>query len=327
MHWSRFNRIVLSLCLAAAVTVPALNLTIDPYDVFGTGLLGPASTTNERVAKARFVVAQPNAFDTMIMGSSIAGVIDPRLLAAGGTAYNFSFFSATPGDILKTLQMLERARHLPRRLYVALDPIMFTRPVPGAPQMRLPPEASGERAWTFWRDYLFAGSTSALIAKVSERLADVRGVVFDLQSGAYSLPGHEREAVRDPAAYARRRVDGSSVPLAPGWWHRPAEDDLVRLVAWLRARPWIDVVWFLQPLHHRLHAALGADGPTYLQRTRAVVGSALRDLSTHPIGSDSTLWWDLKHYRPAAAPLLVAALRQTPSPDLHNDIPRLMCAP
>lgn len=307
--WKRFVRVVGLLLFVAAVAVPTLNVVVDPFEVFGTGFLRRGSTLNERVNKTRHVLAQPQKYDSMLFGSSMAGVIDPHLLVNSRASYNFSFFSATPGDVLRSLQMLERAYRLPSRIYIGLDPFMFMVPVPGAPQMRLPPAAGETAWWPFWRDYLFAPSFSSLAAKVRESSKEVPRIAFDISTGAYRMPWDDERIRMSPEEFARVNIREWRIPLRATWWHPPAEEDLARLVLWARERPGLSVTWFLEPLHRRLLDALGEDGHIYFKSVEALVGPCLIDLSRHPIGQDDSQWYEPKHFRPEAAEKVVAQLR------------------
>jgi len=315
LRWKRFTRLVGLILLAAALSVPVLNIVVDPFDVFQTGVLPAGSTLNERVNKSRHVLGTSLRYDTMIFGSSLAGVIDPSLLPGSRSAYNFSFFSATPGDVLKILEMLEQAERLPAHIYIGLDPFMFMAPVPGAPQMRLPPASGGAAWWPFWRDYLFAASFSSLIAKVRDASRDVPRIAFDVPTGAYRMPWYDHEILRAPGEFARVNVQEWRIPLRPGWWHGPAERELDRLVRWTRDRSALKVTWFLQPLHRRLLDALGDERCVYFQTAFRGVGTDLIDLSRHPLGQDDSQWYEPKHFRPEAAHSWVPLLGQRVSVD------------
>jgi hypothetical protein len=315
LRWKRFTQFVGLLLLSAALSVPVLNVVVDPFDVFQTGILPSGSTLNERVNKSRHVLGSSRKYDSMIFGSSMAGVIDPAVLPGSRTSYNFSYFSATPGDVLKTLEMLERGDRLPAHIYIGLDPFMFMAPVPGAPQMRMPPAAGDTAWWPFWRDYLFAASFSSLIAKLKESSREVPRIAFELATGAYRMPWDDHKIRVDPLEFARVNVQGWRIPLRPGWWHGPAETDLTRLVRWTRERSGLKVTWFLEPLHRRLLHALGDERCVYVQKVFAAVGPALIDLSRHSIGNDDLQWYEPKHFRPEAAQIWVPVLGQRASID------------
>lgn len=305
MQWRQFNRWALGGVIVAAAAVPVCNVLIDPYEVFGTGLVRMASTANERVVKSHHLLAQER-YEALLVGSSVTGVIDPRLFGRG--VYNASVFSATPGDILKMLQLLDRSGRLPERLYVGLDPFMFTAPRQRASQMRLPPAASKESAWTFWRDYLFAGH-SAVLGKVVEAAQRQPGVSYDLAAGNYRLARLDEMRAMDPWDYALKKVVDAKIPVTQAWWHEDAGRDLTTLTQWLSERPHVRVVYFICPMRDAMRLALGADGDTFFHTVRAATQDKVLDLSDHDVVNDTLAWYEQKHFTPQAAAAVVLSIK------------------
>jgi len=298
---------VSALLVVCGCLVPVLNVAIDPYEVFRTEIVAPGSRINERVLKSSLILRAPR-FDTVVFGSSMAGVMDPRWLGVD-SAFNFSFFSANPADILKALQMLERADRLPHRIYIGLDPIMFMAPLTNVPQLQSPPELNRGPRWPFWRDYLFAASATSIVAKLREASGPLPRIEYDLKNGFYKMPLNEHLIEQSPVDFAAIHVEQASIPLGQDWWHAPAADDLRQLVHWLRGRPEMVATWYAQPLHPRLRAALGADAALYFHTIRDLIGPELVDFSLHPVGEDNSLWFDPRHFRPVAARFLAQRLQ------------------
>lgn len=306
--WRRFRLWMVGGAIAGLLSVPVINAAVDPYDVFGHGLVRKSATANERVFKYRHLV-RTEKYETLLMGSSVVGVIDPRSLS--DRAYNASFFSATPADTLKMLQALDAAGRLPPRLVLGLDPFMFTEPKPGVGQMRLPPQASGESAWAFWRDYLFAASAGTVLGKLVELREAAPGVAFDDALGTYRLARFEVERQRDEQAYVQKRVRAAPIPRTEAWLYEPSLEDLDDLVRWLDDRASVEATYFLAPVHRRMRDALGPGLATLKDRTASIVGERLIDLSEAPISEDDRAWYETKHMTPSAATGLAADLARS----------------
>lgn len=307
VSWRRFNAHMVAFMAFAMAAVPLVNVAADPFGVFGTRLLPDGSQLNERVVKLRHLTTAPR-YDTLILGSSVMGVVDPTPFGPG--AYNAAVFAATPADLLAIVQVLDAHGRLSPRLIIGLDPFLFAKPKTHVPQMRLPPEASGQSRFQFWNDFLYASSVTAILGKLEEARSGTAAVAFDRRTGRYGLPRLEAERAADPEAYERLMIHGYQMVQTPGWWHMPSEEDLLQLVAFLQSRPGVSVTWVAAPLHPRLRPMLGDGLAQYRQTVERV--HPLIDLTDDPVTQRDADWHEIKHVR--GAPLtgaLTAALRSS----------------
>jgi hypothetical protein len=183
--------------------------------------------------------------------------------------------------------------------------------------MRLPPEASGESSWTFWRDYCFAPSAGAIAAKLIEATLDARGVRFNRDVGSYRLPRLDRERAGDVGSYGRKRVLEAPIPVTPHWWHDAAAVDLTSLVSWARTTSGTDVTFFVPPILARMRVALGSDGERFFEAVARAVGPGLVDLAAVDSLDAGSDFYDVKHFTPeggarVAQLLLAAAAKRVP---------------
>lgn len=94
-----------------------VELAENPYQVFdvdqGIGEPYTSPATNERYRKVSHLLNQISApypeqpIDCLLVGSSVMGLLDPRLLAQyfpEGRCYNLAFLAGRPGEILATLK-------------------------------------------------------------------------------------------------------------------------------------------------------------------------------------------------------------------------------
>ncbi len=312
VRWKRFNTMAVALIVIAALMPPVLNVVVDPYEVFGSKLVRISSTANERVLKARYLLSRHTAYDALVMGSSVTGVIPATAL--GDRAYNASFFSATPSDVRLMMQMLHTHGRLPRRIYIGLDPFMFTAPKTKAPQLKLPTAASGESRWSFWRDYLFAASGGAIVGKLIESAQDQPGVAFNESDGSYRLARFDLERKDNMQSYIRRRVTSAGIPSSNRWWHEAATHDLRQLVEWTDGVDGLDVVWFIPPINERARRSLGEGGERFFATIMSTVGSRVVDLSRAGVVNQDTDWYDTKHFIPQAGSRVALTLTQWGDP-------------
>jgi len=112
----------LVLILGSAAT---LNLVVDPYGMYGSGILAPVSMQMRRL-KTEAYTALPRAPQVVVLGSSIAHPISPTTLRneLGLSAFNAAVGSGRIDDFLIQARFM-RSRHgglLPKVFFVQLSP-------------------------------------------------------------------------------------------------------------------------------------------------------------------------------------------------------------
>lgn len=114
----------LGLFLALA-SVAGLNLVVDPYGMYGSGVLAPISMQMRRL-KAEAYAALTEAPQVVVLGSSVAHSISPRTLQErlGFTAFNAAVGSGRIDDFLIQAKFMLSAQdgHLPKVFFVQLAP-------------------------------------------------------------------------------------------------------------------------------------------------------------------------------------------------------------
>ncbi len=152
----------LSLAAIAAALflgVAAANVIIDPFAVFGTGLLPQSRNINDRYRSFSDYQAAPQMYDGLFFGSSRAGRIPREELTQRIDGVVFASFAVVGGSFVDYLPMLEfvlrdkRARgERLRAVFLALDVDGFGgKPFTNSSnQFLLPPALSGESAARFW---------------------------------------------------------------------------------------------------------------------------------------------------------------------------------
>jgi hypothetical protein len=126
--------------LAVILSVAGVNLLVDPYGAFGTGLLPPI-TWQDREEKARLFEKEPSR-ELLILGSSRVMKLDP--LEARGltglTAFNFGVMAARPEDYLAVMRFAVANGGSPRRIILGVDPEAL------APNAPFDPRSQASRA-------------------------------------------------------------------------------------------------------------------------------------------------------------------------------------
>jgi len=181
--WRRWNRGILAAVLLVASSVVAMNVLVDPYQVFRVIEYRNGFAPNEWDNKFDWLSAHPEQADILLLGSSRMGLFDPRWLEAqypGRRAYNFSKLAARPSDIARLLPALERAGLAPREIILGIDVFPFlSRNGDRGPAHFDPPFISGESRAKFLSRYLFLASFLQSGLRLNHQRQPLPELVFD----------------------------------------------------------------------------------------------------------------------------------------------------
>ncbi|MBK6616710.1 hypothetical protein [Ottowia sp.] len=310
--WGRHNRIVISL-LTVAVAIPlALNILVDPFDLFRVSPLGIGPFQNQRVRHITYLDEHPSRFNVLLMGTSIMGINSPSVvekLVPGSRAYNMAFFLATPTDLLLAAKHLARTGALPSHVIVGVDSFLFVpRESTLSQQFRFPAviERVSEGSW--WMEAGFASSFSQVANKLFDSTSELHSVVYDQARGNYSLPAAAARIRANPASHSETVFRPTASRASADLLVAAEFEALGELVAFFERKK-IRVLWVVQPNSSVLRSSYG---PAQYAALKARVLGALRgdvvDLSDYQAVQDDPLsWYDLKHYTEAAGEVVLAS--------------------
>jgi hypothetical protein len=320
--WRRWSARVTAAAIGFGLLVPATNLLVDPYDVFGTSPIGFGVTTNQRFHHARRLMENPSPVDVLLLGDSVMGINDPRQLQhlfPDRTVYNGSFFMASMVDLSQFFEATLRTKR-PQIVLVGLDPFLFVdKGARLSTQMTMPPSVTGGSALAFWREMTLASSAFQSVNKVVESLKSVPSIRFDPVHGHYELPELNHRIAHDHAAFVQTRFGSASIhPGIAKLDHR--QFDAMQSLQHSASSRGVRLLWVLQPTSFALRTAIGdAEHERVLALIRARVPGHLADLTDlTAISDDPYQWYDSRHYLPSTGHrLLSVALQRSAGAPLH----------
>lgn len=113
---SVFAAIVLGIIVSVSVA-------IDPYNVFHYEYpVDNGIEANKNFIKTKYILSNPDKFDSLIFGSSRAGFVDVTQLN-DGTYYNLCSSEAVPAEHLHILKVLKKNGFVPENVLIFMDDI------------------------------------------------------------------------------------------------------------------------------------------------------------------------------------------------------------
>jgi hypothetical protein len=295
----------------------AANVTLDPEQVFGTGLYSHRVNINERVVRLRQYQRQADSVDGLLFSSSRGNLLDPNLLEKGMGLSHFASASMSYGMVSDYVPLLEyivgdkatRSVKL-KHVFLLLDVDFFGRPSWTNSNINsfLPPEISEESAARFWWRYLTAFQYRLwrdVIREDRRRSEQARAAAA---SGAVDAarqinPAEAMEGVRSPLVREEYRRGWNAV--------RPDLDRqlalLQRLVALCRENQ-IRLTVAISPLQAwNLDLNGRAEIDALTQRLSRI--TPLFDFNAFPLIADKDEYWlDNSHFNERAGTMMLARI-------------------
>lgn len=305
-------RAAVALSALIGGAMPAWNWWVNPYQVFDVDhdIAEPYTSpaTNERYLKVRHLLntlsapASEQSIDCLLVGSSVMGLLDPRLLAVffpDNRCYNLAFLAGRPGEILQTIKALI-GQGLPlKRIVYGLEPFAFSDPGNEGPANRLHPIVTDESRWKFYLDYLFEPSLGDGIGYLFDAYHHTISVRYDIdETGRYQLVRYETEIQRNETEFVNRQFEQGRGPKSVSPWIMTRFDEFKSLVEFLNSQQ-IEAHYYLNPLHPSIAKVYGTSGlEEFKTRISSRTGGRnIPDCSLLLSENANIRFYDYKHFR------------------------------
>lgn len=321
MQIPSWNALAVGMLALAGFVVPAFNLVLDPYGVFGVSWPRSSHAMNERFLKMEHLLAHKDRHNAFILGSSVMGSFDPQVAdsrAPGRRFYNLSFMAGTPQEALQALQALKRAGVHIDEVLMGLDVFAFRESdAVDRPDRRLHPSVQDQSRLTWLSSYLFAASFADGLTRITQNLGAER-IRFDIGgNGRYVLVAQEVELARDPEAYARQHLEMNKAGAQPTriQWVESRFTEFSQLVSWLQAER-VQARFFIHPVNNRVLAAYSPASLSEFRRRLVEIAGPMPDFMGDPVAGADEFYLDLKHYSPVLATRVMAQVLGDKTPVL-----------
>ena len=122
----KFLKKIFILFLIVSVVSAGVCYLIDPHNVFHPlSIRDTGVTTAQNYVKMTYILANPEKFDSFIMGSSRVGNIHPEKII-NEKCYNLSCSEGTPHEELANINTLISNGIIPKHIYLGVDSLSYT---------------------------------------------------------------------------------------------------------------------------------------------------------------------------------------------------------
>lgn len=324
MNWRSWNKWATGGIAAAALSVVAFNVVLDPWSSLKTAeWMRQGYNMNERFRKVEFLRNHIGKYDSFVLGSSTMGLwpTEPlQQIRPEGRWYNLAFLAGTPPEALRALKYLKSQGQPIKEVVYGVDIFAFRKAEKARDMWKREHPLVVETGWWDWyKSHLFASSFLFGLDRVAHQLRPEPKMFFDVEgTGSYRLLDWDRQIAKDEAAFLQKQI------------HAPLEkrgelqsnnlvmikerfDELAELKQWLDVNGVVSH-FFINPMHWATIASIQpASLEEFRGKVRAAVG-AVQDYSLREeFTRDDHKFYEVKHYRPSTAALIAADLLGRPT--------------
>jgi hypothetical protein len=182
--YRRWFLTVIASLIAVRLLIVLINYTVDPFDVFGTGLLLPV-TPNERFLKTEYLIENPGKYNTYIMGSSRSNLVSCNVAEKYLMNSNCYHLTVTGGSWLDNWyflnNLIKSGTRIDNLIIITSFDVWRFHGIDKNYQKKLHPIYTGETYFDFYFEYLKIVPLENIIRKV---LDNINGAKIQ-----YNLPG------------------------------------------------------------------------------------------------------------------------------------------
>ncbi len=297
--------------LAAAIAVVAvialLNVTVDPFGVFGDGVFDWYSynmTNNPRSAKTAFLSNTGDKYDSFLVGCSSTSSFptDAFDKALDAKFYNMIMYGADMSDCEKTVRYLienHTVENIVLNVYLgnAVSYGTDDKSLTGGLHYKV----SGEPAVNFYARHLFANpmySLSKLSSLSKDEYLSLPFDVFDVRTGAYDKRKRDAEPISDINSYCESYPVFKNYPKATytmPYIRQNAES--VRAIRELCEQNGVNLITVTAPVYYDYFLYFSKQDIAEFYRTLAEASGGFWDFAVSSVSLDPRYFYDETHFR------------------------------
>lgn len=289
----KFLAYFMAVTFVLLASVAYCNYKYDGTGVLNADLSGVRMTPNQEFCKMRYILSNPDRYDSFCFGSSRITTLNLKRIQDGGKWYNMTYAGGGPQQWLHDLHELLDHNVKVSTILVGIDDISYKDEL-----FEIKQKDSYQRSYTDWDFSFYAGLLFHIPSATPDPvLVREKGSIFDLyDTGRTFCPWIDEEAEKDPAAY--RSNPRFLSPL--GWPDRGHYNDQLQALKELKQLAdanGIKVVFFLNPVV----------ASTYLDEDKAQLKRWRQDIANisefydfsglNEINTDNFNFLDTSHYR------------------------------
>lgn len=289
--------------LIVALLVIPFNVIIDPYNVFHADRIRDNGIEpNKNYFKTKYVIENPEKFDSYLFGSSRVGFLDVEKMT-GGTYYNMMYSEGVPYEHLKSLEAMILNGEIPKNVVIGVDDIACF----------VDPEFHTQQLYRL--AYPYEGS---LIDKAGFYLRYL-DTITTLQSLA-TIKAHGEPDAATVERYYATGTENLTLPTAfneamniPYWadYYKLRTDEVLEEIAQIRQLCEaydISLTIFTNPVHATTYQKDIENGYLDFLERLAAVTPYYNFSGFNGVTCDNVYYYETSHYSPAAGDLMIQAM-------------------
>jgi hypothetical protein len=327
MNWKIWTISFLVASLGLIAPVPAVNLYVDPFDIFHTNFLKRPYQLNERFNKIQFLDKHHDRFNSYMFGSSRIGTTDPASVQKyipNSRFYNFTLSAATNYDHLLHLKYFLKEGYPIQNLYLQIDipdQLKAYEPKPDDYLRKFHPHVVGRDLPSYYLEYLTIRPLETLKGKWELNEQNKDYMTFDIEgTGRFFRGDYERRIAQNHEEYIKSEPTfHENLPRTIKNDYMKPNIDALREIKRLCDENNIRLIVFTTPHHHRKVDSVVIED--YLSFLREI--SKITDFwdfgGYNSITLDDHNYYEFSHYRPYIGDMIAARIFGDKSVKIPDD--------
>lgn len=287
------------LGVLCAVFACGVSVAIDPYNVFHwENARDNGVEPNKNYVKTRYVLHNPDRYDTFIFGNSRVGSIDAAKIS--DTCYNMYYSEGLPAEHYENLKAFVQAGVDVKTVYLGIDDVTcFVDPAIHDDQLIRRPYRAGERKLAFFMDYLDPSVALQSLETICAYTGEEPGFGDRLYStGNYYLD----------TSLTAESLELEEWPNYFEWYGEGALEDIRELKAFCGAQG-IGLVVFVNPEYERRFSEAVEHGYLDFLRELAEVTDYYCFCGYNDVTTDMDNYHDISHYRQQVGDAMIQVMK------------------
>ncbi|MEG2848411.1 MAG: hypothetical protein RR904_06580 [Bacilli bacterium] len=281
-----------------------INYFIDPYAVFRKKYESRKTPANEYYLKTKYILENPNKYNSYIFGSSRVGTLKGENLNFG-KFYNMTFSGALLAEILKTLEIFEEKEVEIKNIILGIDDFdLYITPESQEEVMyKLSYEKLTRTPFSLYKNYILTNPFNKVTYEYffGNKISNVD----ILDTGKWSLPIKEVEIENNPTKHRGDKIfeiSHSSQSEKPRLQKTISE---VKKIIEICERREINLTVIFLPIHKTTYEGNNLENLNSFKKELSKITDYWDFLELNEFTEDNYYWYEASHYRPLLGELIL----------------------
>jgi AraC-like DNA-binding protein len=322
MNSKKYIKLTLLFASIIILANVLINIIIDPFGIFGTKILPKSYQPNERFIKIEYLKSNHNKYDSYIFGSSRVGVYQPSWVQEyiPSKWYNFTLSGANIEDYLLHLKYFIKQKYEIKNLIIQIDLDSIAQYSHSSSDylFKYHYDISGTNMLKYYQEYSMIFPIKNFSEKIKFNLhPDERE--YSIVTGAWKRVDKDRYIVKNPSLHNKLPIFSQNLKVVENINSKfDTIIDSLKEITQIAKNNNINLYIFTTPHHKSMTKSFSFHSieQFYLAISKFTTFYSFSQINE--ITSNNLNYYEISHYRPMVAKLVLKSIFDNQSVDIDN---------